>query len=80
MSEVIYTEKVHAPDIEPRIRHPRIFEVFDSLKSGEFMELTNDHDPKPLQYQFMMERGDDTFSWEYLEEGPELWRVCIGKK
>ncbi|AIF42759.1 DUF2249 domain-containing protein [Virgibacillus sp. SK37] len=79
MSELKYAAKVHAPDIEPRIRHPRIFEVFDELKAGEIMELTNDHDPKPLQYQFMMERKD-TFEWEYLEEGPMLWRVAIGKK
>ena len=35
------------------------------------MELINDHDPKPLYYQFMMERTDE-FTWEYLEEGPEV--------
>lgn len=80
MSEMQFAAKVHAPDIEPRIRHPRIFEVFDGLDTGEFMQLTNDHDPKPLQYQFMMERGEDTFSWEYVEDGPELWKVIIGKK
>jgi uncharacterized protein (DUF2249 family) len=80
VNEIQLAAKVHAPDIEPRIRHPRIFEVFDGLNAGEFMELTNDHDPKPLQYQFMMERGEDKFSWEYLEEGPSLWKVIIGKK
>jgi len=79
MNDIKFAAKVHAPDIEPRIRHPRIFEVFDELKSGEFMELTNDHDPKPLQYQFMMEREGE-FSWEYLEDGPMLWKVAIGKK
>lgn len=42
------------------------------------MELTNDHDPRPLFYQFQIER-EGTFSWEYLEKGPELWRVAIGK-
>jgi len=79
MSDIKFTVKLHAPDIEPRIRHPRIFEVFDDLKAGEFMELTNDHDPKPLQYQFMMERAGE-FVWEYLEDGPDQWRVAIGKK
>jgi uncharacterized protein (DUF2249 family) len=43
------------------------------------MELINDHDPKPLRYQFMMELPD-RFEWDYLEEGPEVWRVSIGKK
>ena len=80
MNNLQFAVKLHAPDIEPRIRHPRILEAFDKLKDGEFMELTNDHNPKPLQYQFMIERGEDKFSWEYLEDGPTLWRVAIGKK
>jgi uncharacterized protein (DUF2249 family) len=79
MSDIQFATKLHAPEIEARFRHPRIFEVFDELKSGEYMHLSNDHDPKPLHYQFMMER-EGKFSWEYLEEGPMLWRVSIGKK
>lgn len=42
------------------------------------VELVNDHDPFPLQNQFnFMKRGQ--FSWDYLQEGPDLWRVRIGK-
>ncbi|MBB6283417.1 DUF2249 domain-containing protein [Geobacillus subterraneus] len=74
-----FAAKIHAPDYPPRDRHPAIFRLFDSLKPGEVMELVNDHDPRPLQYQFMMERPDQ-FTWEYLEEGPDVWRVAIGKK
>ncbi|NCU17834.1 DUF2249 domain-containing protein [Pallidibacillus pasinlerensis] len=77
--DIQFTAKIFAPDIEPRVRHRQIFETFDGLNSGEFLELTNDHDPKPLYYQFMIER-EGTFSWEYLQEGPDLWRVAIGKK
>ena len=79
MKDMIYDVKVHAPDIPPRIRHIRIFKIFDGLASGEMMHLSNDHDPKPLYYQFMIEREGE-FTWDYLEEGPELWRVAIGKK
>ncbi|MGA9521999.1 MAG: DUF2249 domain-containing protein [Myxococcaceae bacterium] len=64
--------------IVPRERHPRIFNTFDALGSGEGFELVNDHDPKPLLYQFKAERPD-AFSWSYLEQGPEVWRVQIGK-
>lgn len=70
---------VIAPNYPPREKHPVIFSTFDSLKSGEFMQLINDHDPKPLHYQFMVERADQ-FTWEYLEEGPDVWKVAIGKK
>ena len=79
MEDLGYTVKIYAPDIEARFRHDKILESFDGLKSGEFLELSNDHDPKPLHYQFMMER-ENTFTWEYLQSGPLLWRVAIGKK
>ena len=62
--------------IQPRDRHPLIFKTFDNLKPGESFELVNDHAPQPLYYQFLHERPD-VFEWEYLEEGPETWRVRI---
>ncbi|NLX62234.1 MAG: DUF2249 domain-containing protein [Tissierellia bacterium] len=63
---------------EPKDKHPKIFETFKSLKKGEKMELINDHDPKPLYYQMSAEMTGQ-FQWEYLEEGPEVWRVSIKK-
>jgi uncharacterized protein (DUF2249 family) len=65
--------------IVPRDRHPLIFHTFDGLNAGEGFVLVNDHDPKPLYYQFLHERADQ-FEWEYLEQGPEAWRVRIGKQ
>ncbi|MDF2858091.1 MAG: hypothetical protein K0Q87_3942 [Neobacillus sp.] len=70
---------INVPDYAPREKHITIFRAFDELKSGEFMQIVNDHDPRPLSYQFQMERPEQ-FSWEYLEEGPETWKVSIGKK
>jgi uncharacterized protein (DUF2249 family) len=64
--------------IPPRQRHPLIFSTFDSLRPAEAFELVNDHDPKPLYYQFAAEHHG-RFAWEYLETGPEIWRVRIGK-
>lgn len=65
--------------IPPRERHPMIFNTFDSLQPGQAFELINDHAPTPLYYQFLHERTD-LFEWEYLEEGPETWRVRITRK
>jgi len=65
-------------DIPPRERHPRIFQVLDGLPSGGSLELTNDHDPKPLYYQIQAERPGQ-FDWDYLVEGPEEWRVRISR-
>lgn len=64
--------------IEPRRKHPSIFEAFDALKSGETFVISNDHNPKPLKYELEAERAGQS-TWEYLEEGPEIWRVRIGK-
>src|SRR5690606_24534131 len=36
-------------------RHPRIFGLFRSLPVGGAFLLVNDHDPKPLYYQFQAE-------------------------
>jgi uncharacterized protein (DUF2249 family) len=64
--------------IIPRERHPLIFNTFHGLAPGEAFLLVNDHDPKPLYYQFKAELGE-VFDWEYLESGPEVWKVRIGK-
>lgn len=65
--------------IPPREKHPTIFRAFDSLASGQALLLVNDHDPKPLRYQLMAERPD-AFDWTYEAEGPEVWRVRIGRR
>jgi len=65
--------------IEPKLKHPTIFQVFDNLTGGETLTIHNDHDPKPVYYQLLGERGD-IFSWKYLEQGPEWWDVLITKK
>ena len=66
-------------EIAPRDRHAVIFARFDELPAGESLELINDHDPKPLHGQFQI-RSANAFSWYYLETGPNVWRVQIGKK
>jgi uncharacterized protein (DUF2249 family) len=77
--EQSFAATVDAREYEPKDKHRIIFETFDGLKPGQTMLLYNDHDPKPLYYQFQMERPE-AFGWEYLEEGPEVWRVAISKK
>lgn len=62
--------------IPPREKHPTIFATFDALDEGDHFVLVNDHDPVPLRHQFDFERKGQV-AWEYLEQGPELWRVKI---
>jgi uncharacterized protein (DUF2249 family) len=59
-------------------RHSTIFKTFNELNIGESFELINDHDPKPLYYQFQFEYPGK-FLWQYIEQGPNVWRVNIEK-
>jgi uncharacterized protein (DUF2249 family) len=65
-------------NVPPRERHARIFGMFNWLPAGKAFVLVNDHDPKPLYYQLAAERPGE-FTWDYLEQGPDVWRVRIGK-
>lgn len=64
--------------VAPAQRHPLIFDTFAALAPGDSLLLINDHDPKPLYYQFAAEHTGE-FTWDYLEKGPVNWRVRIGK-
>lgn len=78
MSNTPVKTTIDVPPIVPRERHPLIFGSFDKLQPGEALLLVNDHDPKPLFYQFQAEASGE-FTWDYLENGPEVWQVRIGK-
>lgn len=73
------TNVIFLPGFEPKEKHPAIFKKFDELKPEEVLTIHNDHDPKPLYYQLLGTRGN-IFTWEYLQEGPSLWRIRITKK
>ncbi len=62
----------------PARRHALIFDTYEQLDAGAGFVLINDHDPKPLYYQFAAEHEGE-FSWDYLEQGPTVWRVRIGR-
>ena len=65
--------------VPPGQCHPRIFTMANALGVGEAFTIINDHDPKPLHYQLQAEYPGQ-FSWTYLESGPEVWRVNLGRQ
>lgn len=64
--------------LAPSDRHRTVMKLFESLDVGKAFEVVNDHDSKPLMYQ-MKSITSETFSWDYLEEGPKNWRIRITK-
>lgn len=66
-------------ELEPKLKHPTIFQWFEELAPAEAFVIENDHDPKPLYYQMLGELGS-VFNWQYAEQGPEIWKVIIQRK
>jgi len=59
-------------------RHEMFYKAFADIKSGEAFEFINDHDPLPLYYQMEAE-SKEPFKWEYIQKGPEEWKVRVIK-
>ncbi|MBN9460173.1 MAG: DUF2249 domain-containing protein [Burkholderiales bacterium] len=72
------SENLDVRQLIPMKRHSTIFSTWQNLAPGKSFVLINDHDPKPLYYQFDAEHHGK-FTWDYIESGPEAWRVRIGK-
>lgn len=61
------------------LRRATIIESFDALEPGQAMEIVNSFDPVPLRQHFE-ERTLVGFGWDYLEEGPEIWRIRLTRR
>ena len=68
-----------APELDARtiphaIRHATIFGALDAVAPAADLILVAPHDPLPLLDQ-IEQRWPSTFAVEYLERGPEMWRL-----
>lgn len=78
MSE--FSGRVDIREILPhKDKYPTVHKTFAALKTGEKMELVNDHDFRPIfEYKFPFDFPGQ-YEWFYLEEGPEVWRAAVTK-
>ncbi len=65
--------------VPPKDRYDRIIGTYEALPVGSQMELLVDHDPTCMYYTLKATRGDSAFQFDYLESGPEIWRVRVRK-
>jgi uncharacterized protein (DUF2249 family) len=79
MSQAVRTVLDVRP-VEPKDRFQTIMGAYDALPGGGTLDLTVDHDPKCMYYTLRATRGgEDAFHFDYLEAGPEVWRVEVTK-
>lgn len=66
--------ELDARSVPHAIRHATIFGALDSVRSGGGLVLVAPHDPLPLLRQ-IEGREPGAFAVDYLERGPEAWRL-----
>ncbi len=66
--------ELDARPIPHAIRHATIFGALDAVAPGRGMVLVAPHDPLPLLAQ-IEQRQPGAFAVDYLERGPEAWRL-----
>ncbi|OGC83443.1 MAG: hemerythrin [candidate division Zixibacteria bacterium RBG_16_43_9] len=73
------SEEMKTLDLRPMLpfeRHEKIFQIWETLNPGQILRIINDHDPRPLHYQFEVEQNGK-YAWEYEQNGPKDWIVKI---
>ncbi|MCZ2527582.1 DUF2249 domain-containing protein [Streptomyces sp. HB2AG] len=70
-----------APELDVRevphaLRHATVFGALGAVPAGRAMVLVAPHDPLPLLAQ-IEDRDPGAFSVEYLERGPQAWRLRL---
>lgn len=67
-------------EIPPPDRHPLIHDAFSSLERGQVLEIVNDHEPKPLFYEFQAEVDDfDADNYTVAEPEPGTFVARLPK-
>lgn len=68
-------------DVPPPERHPKIHAAFEALDAGEALTIVNDHEPRPLFYEFAAEVPDfDAEGYEVDQLGPTEFVATLPKK
>jgi uncharacterized protein (DUF2249 family) len=66
--------ELDARPIPHAIRHATIFGALDAVGPGHGLVLIASHDPLPLLAQ-IQQRSPDVFQVDYLDQGPQIWRL-----
>src|SRR5699024_3822279 len=73
---MLKTDELDVRTLIPIKRHEKLIKLFKELPAEESFIFINDHDPKPLYYEFRSIFGD-VVGWEYLKTDPKEWKVKV---
>lgn len=72
------SNEIDIRSLMPAARYGRALQLATELAVGASFILVNDHDIGALRHQFETKYRHQFF-WNYLNEGPDVWRVHIGR-
>ncbi|MFR0354257.1 DUF2249 domain-containing protein [Streptomyces sediminimaris] len=77
-------EEAEVPELDVRnvphaLRHATVFGALGAVPAGDAMVLVAPHDPLPLLAQ-IEQREPGRFAVEYLQRGPEAWRLRLSHR
>ena len=78
------TSDPELPELDARviphaIRHRAVIGAFSQVRPGAAMVLVAPHNPLPLLAQLTEIEGD-ALEVAYLQQGPDQWRLRLGRK
>jgi len=74
-------KKLDLRDVPPPERHPKIHDAFADLDDGEALTIVNDHEPKPLFYEFQAEvEAFDADGYSVEQRGQNEFVATLPKK
>ena len=76
--DAIGDPELDATVVPHAIRHATIFGALDAVQPGAGLVLIAPHDPLPLLAQ-LERRNPGAFSVDYLQRGPETWRLRFAR-
>jgi uncharacterized protein (DUF2249 family) len=70
--------EVDLRDLPSTLRHANVLRLARRLSVGTAFVFVTDRNPEPLYYQLETVHRHEFF-WNYLDNGPAVWRVQIGR-
>lgn len=72
------SNEVDLRNLPSTLRYRNILRLCRALSVGTAFVFVTDRDPESLYYQLQTQQRHQFF-WQYLDRGPAIWRVQIGR-
>lgn len=66
--------------VEPKDRIDTVLGSYAGIATGGTLRLIVDHDPDCMRHLLTATQPEGSFTFEYLERGPEVWRVDVVRR